>query len=95
MIELSPSQISGLKLAQQGDLHPRDAKSWTLENATVTYAKNDRWKERPQKIKSATLATITSLLTSGLLERTNCSDEATNDVYRITMAGKIWLLKNK
>ncbi|MDL2410389.1 hypothetical protein PY650_33305 [Rhizobium calliandrae] len=95
MTELTPSQIAGLKLAQQGDLHPQASKKWTHENATVTYAKNDRWKERPQKIKSVTDATLNHLEASGLLERRHLDEDASKDVYGITMAGKVWLLKHK
>jgi hypothetical protein len=95
MTELTPAQIAGLKLAQQGDLHPQSAKKWTHENATVTYAKNDRWKERPQKIKSVSNVTLGQLIEPGFLERRHVDDDAEKDVYGITMAGKIWLLKNK
>ena len=95
MIELSPSQIAGLKLAQQGDLHPQSPKKWTHANATVTYAKNDRWKERPQKIKSVTDVTLNQLEANGFLERRHVDDDASKDAYGITMAGKVWLLKNK
>jgi hypothetical protein len=31
----------------------------------------------------------------GFLERLHLDDEAAKDAYAITMAGKIWLLKNK
>ncbi|NLS01049.1 hypothetical protein HGP17_29815 [Rhizobium sp. P38BS-XIX] len=95
MTELAPSQISGLKLAQQGDLHPQSPKKWTHLNATVTYAKNDRWKERPQKIKSVSDKTLKELSELGFLERLHLNDDAASDAYAITMAGKIWLLKNK
>jgi hypothetical protein len=95
MNELTPAQIAGLKLAQQGDLFPSSPKKWTHENATVTFAKNDRWKERPQKIKSVSDATVDQLTTTGLLERRHLDDDAAKDVYGITMNGKIWLLKNK
>lgn len=95
MTELTPSQITGLKLAQQGDLYPQSPKKWTHENATVTFAKNDRWKERPQKIKSVSDATLNQLEANGFLERRHVDDDASKDVYGITMAGKVWLLKNK
>lgn len=95
MIELTPSQIAGLKLAKVGDLYPQSATKWTLQNATVTYAKTDRWKERPQKIKVVTHKTIDDLLQPGLIERRHLDDDAAKDVYGITMAGKMWLLQNK
>lgn len=95
MIELTPSKIAGLKLAQQGDLYPQSAKKWTHENAAVTYAKTDRWKERPQKIKFISDKTLEELKELGFLERLHLNDLAEKDVYTITMAGKIWLLKNK
>ena len=95
MIELTPSQIAGSKLAQQGDLYPQSAKKWTHQNATVTYAKTDRWKERPQKIKFISAKTLEELREPGFLERLHFNDDAEKDVYAITMAGKIWLLKNK
>jgi len=95
MIELTPSKIAGLKLAQQGDLYPQSAKKWTHENATVTYAKTDRWKERPQKVKFISDKTLEELKELGFLERLHLNDDAEKDVYTITMAGKIWLLKNK
>lgn len=93
MIELTPSQIAALKLARDGDLYPQPANKWTHENATVTYAKTDRWKERPQKIKSVTAKTLGELKEPGFLERRHLDDDATKDVYGITMAGKMWLLK--
>lgn len=95
MTELSPTQVAGLKLAQQGDLHPHSPKKWAHENATVTFAKTDRWKERPQKIKSVTNTTIDYLTTAGLIERLHLNDDPEKDAHAITMAGKIWLLKNK
>ncbi|MDM9622194.1 hypothetical protein A6U87_17295 [Rhizobium sp. AC44/96] len=95
MIELTPSQIAGLKLARDGDLYPQPASKWTHENATVTYAKSDRWKERPQKIKTVTAKTLVELVEPGLLERRHVSDDGLTDVYGISMAGKIWLLQNK
>lgn len=95
MIELTPSLIAALKLARDGDLYPQETKKWTHENATVTFAKTDRWKERPQKIKSVTPKSIEELHGSGLVERRHLDDDAAKDVYGITMAGKMWLLKNK
>jgi hypothetical protein len=95
MIELTPSQIAALKLARDGDLYPQPANKWTHENATVTYAKTDRWKERPQKVKSVTAKTLGELKEPGFLERRHLDDDVSKDVYGITMAGKMWLLKNK
>ncbi|MBY3599965.1 hypothetical protein [Rhizobium bangladeshense] len=95
MIELTPSQIAALKLARDGDLYPQPANKWTHQNVTVTYAKTDRWKERPQKVKSVTAKTLGELNEPGLLERRHLDDDASKDVYGITMAGKMWLLKNK
>ncbi len=95
MIELTASQIAGLKLARDGDLYPQSAKKWTHQNATVTYARTDRWKERPQKIKSVSSKTLEELKRQGFLERRHLDDDAEKDVYGITMAGKMWLLKNK
>lgn len=95
MIELTPSQIAGLKLAKDGDLYPQSAKKWTHQNAQVTFAKTDRWKERPQKIKFVSNKTLAELREPGLLERRHLDDDAEKDVYGITMAGKMWLLRNK
>ncbi|MBO9123460.1 MULTISPECIES: hypothetical protein [unclassified Rhizobium] len=95
MAELTPAQIAGLKLARDGDLFPQAAGKWTHENATVTYAKTDRWKERPQKIKTVTAKTLVDLCEHGFLERRNLTDDGTTDTYGITMGGKIWLLQNK
>ncbi|TCL75565.1 hypothetical protein [Rhizobium sp. BK251] len=95
MVELSQPQIAALKLARDGDLYPQPSSKWTHQNATVTYAKSDRWKERPQKVKSVTAKTLVELEEPGFLERRHLNDEKSKDVYGITMAGKIWLLKNK
>jgi hypothetical protein len=95
MIELTPSQIAALKLAKDGDLYPQPSSKWTHQNATVTYAKSDRWKERPQKVKSVTAKTLDELNGHGFLERRHLDDDNSKDVYGITMAGKVWLLKNK
>lgn len=95
MIELTPSQVAALKLARDGDLYPQPMKKWTHQNATVTYAKNDRWKERPQKVKSVTSKALDELKASGFVERRHLDHDASKDVYGITMAGKMWLLKNK
>ncbi|BCH52651.1 hypothetical protein GOZ78_17970 [Agrobacterium vitis] len=95
MIELTPTQIRGLKLAKDGDLYPQPLKKWTHLNAEVTYSRTDRFKERPQKIKFLTTTTVTELTDLGLLERCNTAEEAEQDSRRITMAGKMWLLKTK
>ncbi|MBD9444840.1 MULTISPECIES: hypothetical protein [Rhizobium] len=95
MIELTPSQIAALKLARDGDLYLQPSNKWTHQNATVTYAKSDRWKERPLKVKSVTAKVLDELKAPGLLERRHLDDNASKDVYGITMAGKVWLLKNK
>ncbi len=52
-------------------------------------------KERPQKIKSVTAKTLGELKEPGFLERRHLDDDVSKDVYGITMAGKMWLLKNK
>jgi hypothetical protein len=95
MIELTPTQVRGLKLAKDGDLFPQAAKKWTHLNAEVTYSKTDRFKERPQKIKFLTTTTVNELTELGLIERNNVEDEADQDPRKITMAGKMWLLQNK
>ena len=93
-ITLTPTQIRGLKLAKDGDLFPQDAKKWTHLNATVTYAKTDRFKERPQKVKFLTTATLEELKEFGFLRSLNPDSTEQENAYGITMAGKIWLLKN-
>ncbi|MCM2476892.1 hypothetical protein HGO38_25930 [Rhizobium sp. CG5] len=95
MIELTPTQIRGLKLANDGDLFPQPAKRWTHENAGITYARTDRFKERPQKVKFLTNTTVDELRALGFLQRRNLSEVLEEDAHEITMAGKIWLLKNK
>lgn len=95
MTELTPSQIAALKLARDGDLYPQPSNKWTHQNATVTYAKSDRWKERPLKVKSVTAKTLDELKAPGFLERRHLDDDGSKDVYGITMTGKVWLLKNK
>jgi hypothetical protein len=95
MIELTPTQVRGLKLAKDGDLFPQAAKKWTHLNAEVTYSKTDRFKERPQKIKFLTTTTVNELTELGLIERNNVEDDADQDPRKITMAGKMWLLQNK
>jgi hypothetical protein len=93
--ELTPSQIKGLKLAKDGDLHPQDGNRWTHLGATVTYAKSDRFKERPLKVKFATTATLSQLRDLGFMQSLDPDLGATETPHGITMAGKMWLLKNK
>ena len=95
MTTLTPTQLRGLKLAKDGNLFPQAAKKWTHLNATVTYAKTDRFQERPQKIKFVTTTTLEELKELGFLERCNLELEPEKDSHEITMAGKIWLLRNK
>lgn len=96
---LTPTQIRGLKLAKDGDLHFQGANKWTHDGATITFAKSDRFKERPLKIKSITTATVNELRNHGLLRIIETEDAAGTEEasapHEITMAGKIWLLKNK
>lgn len=94
-VELTPAQIKGLKLAKDGDLHPQDGNRWTHLGATVTYAKSDRFKERPLKVKFATTATLSQLRDYGFVQGLNPDLGAAETPHGITMAGKIWLLKNK
>ena len=95
MTELTPTQIRGLKLAKDGNLYPQPPKKWTHLNAVVTYAKTDRFQERPQKIKFLTNQTLDELKEFGLIERCNTDLAVEKDSHEITMAGKIWLMKNK
>jgi hypothetical protein len=95
MMELTPTQIRGLKLAKEGKLFPQPSKKWTHLNAEVTYARTDRFKERPQKIKFLTTTTLTELREMGLIERCNQEEAPEQDPHEITMAGKIWLMRNK
>jgi hypothetical protein len=95
MLELSPVQIRGLKLAKDGDLFPAEGNSWTHLNAQVTYARTDRFKERPQKIKSIKTATVNELREHGLLQAVNPDATVEQSAHGITMAGKMWLLQNK
>jgi hypothetical protein len=95
MLTLTPTQVRGLKLAKDGNLHPQAPKKWTHLNAEVTYLKSDRFKERPQKIKFVTTAILEELRENGLVARCNIADNANEDPHEITMAGKIWLLQNK
>ncbi|RWX76148.1 hypothetical protein EPK99_20130 [Neorhizobium lilium] len=92
---LTPTQIRGLKLAKDGDLFPQEAKRWTHLNATATYARTDRFKERPQKIKFLTTTTVNELRELGLIQSLNPDLPPEEASHGITMAGKIWLLKNK
>jgi hypothetical protein len=95
MLELTPTQIRGLKLAKDGNLHPQQPKRWTHLNAEVTYLKSDRFKERPQKIKFVTNTILDDLRENGLVARCNIAEKVEEDPHEITMAGKIWLMKNK
>lgn len=92
---LTPIQIRGLKLAMDGDLFPQDPKKWTHLNAVVTYAKTDRFKERPQKIKFMSTTTLVELRELGFLQPIDPDAAVEGAAHGITMAGKIWLLKNK
>jgi len=94
-LELTPTQIRGLKLAKEGDLFPQPAKKWTHLNAGVTYAKTDRFQERPQKAKFLTTTTLEELKELKFLARRNVVDDESSDAHEITMAGKIWLMTNK
>ncbi|MGO4567147.1 hypothetical protein AB4Z52_19220 [Rhizobium sp. 2YAF20] len=95
MITLTPTQIRGLKLAKEGALFPKPAKKWTHLNAEVTYARSDRFKERPQKIKFLTTTTLEELKEFGFLEKRDSSNDGDGDAHEITMAGKMWLMTNK
>ncbi|CAH0343399.1 hypothetical protein [Rhizobium sp. CECT 9324] len=94
-ITLTPVQLRGLKLALEGDLYPQEGNKWTHLNATITYAKTDRFKERARKIRFATTTTVNQLRDFGLLNELGSDDAADQLHQEITMAGKIWLLKNK
>ncbi|MDX0638972.1 hypothetical protein GOD58_11140 [Sinorhizobium medicae] len=95
MIELTPTQIRGLKLAKDGDVYPQDGKRWTHLNAQVTYARNDRFKERPQKIKFLSTATLNELREHGLVKALDTNAIPEESAHGITMAGKMLLLKIK
>lgn len=95
MIELTPTQIRGLKLAKDGDVHPQAGKRWTHLNAQVTYAKQDRFKKRPQKIKFLTTATLNELRDHRLVKALNTDVPPEESAHGITMAGKMLLLKIK
>jgi len=94
-ITLTPAQIRGLKLAKEGDLFPREGDRWTHLDASVTYAKNDRFRERPQKIKFLTSSTLATLREFGLLRSLDPDGKTQEAAHGITLAGKMWLLKNK
>ncbi|MBB5577235.1 MULTISPECIES: hypothetical protein [Rhizobium] len=94
-ITLTPTEIRALKLASDGDLYPQDAKRWTHLNATVTYARSDRFKERPIKVKFVTTTTLEQLRDYGLLRSLEPDIGSSEPVHAITMAGKMWLLKHK
>ncbi|MCA1490556.1 hypothetical protein I6F11_06435 [Ensifer sp. NBAIM29] len=95
MIELTPTQIRGLKLVRDGDVYPQGGKRWTHLNAQVTYAKHDRFKERPQKVKFLTTATLNDLREHSLVKALNTDVPPEESAHGITMAGKILLLKIK
>lgn len=95
MIELTPTQIRGLKLAKDGDVHPQGGKRWTHLNAQVTYARKDRFKERPQKIKFLTTATLNELRGHNLVKALDTDVPPDESAHGITMAGKMLLLKIK
>ncbi len=92
---LTPSQVQALKLARSGDLHSADGRSWTHLNAVVTYARSDRFKERPIKVKSATTTTVKRLTELDLLRDLDGTNGEAHSPRAITMAGKLWLLKHK
>ncbi|MEB2846942.1 hypothetical protein GAO09_16515 [Rhizobiales bacterium RZME27] len=94
-VELTPTQVRGLKLAKDGDLFPQEGKKWTHLDAQVTYAPSDRFKERPRAVKTATTVTVNQLREHGLLRELNPDVDASESAHGITMAGKIWLLKHK
>ena len=95
MTELTPTQIRGLKLAKEGNVFPQPAKKWTHLNAEITYAKTDRFKERPQKVKFLTTKTLDELREFGLLKAVDPDAPTEETAHEITMAGKMWILKNK
>lgn len=94
-MELTPTQVRGLKLAKDGDVYPQEGKKWTHLNAQVTYARTDRFKERPQKIKFMTTTTLGELRQQGLIKPVDPDVEPDQSAHAITMAGKIQLLKIK
>lgn len=92
--DLTPTQIRGLKLIKDGDVFPQEGKKWTHLNATETYARSDRFKERPLKVKFLTTSTLVELRALGLLQAHDDTSPETS-AHGITMAGKMWLLKHK
>ncbi|MFN7026954.1 MAG: hypothetical protein ACK4QP_21030 [Pseudorhizobium sp.] len=94
-IELTPTQIRSLKLAKAGDVYPQDGKRWTHLDAQITYARTDRFKERPQKIKSLSAATLKDLREHGLVKPLNAAVPPEESAHGITMAGKMLLLRIK
>lgn len=94
-LTLTPTQIRGLKLAKDGHLYPQEGKKWTHLNATITFAKADRFKERAIKIKFATTVTVNELRDAGLIKALDSEVGPETSPHQITMAGKLWLLKNK
>jgi hypothetical protein len=94
-IILTPTQTQALKLAKDGDLHSNGHNGWGHKDAVVTYARNDRFKERPRKVVAATSKTVEELRELGFLRAFHQQAEAEGVTYQITMLGKIWLLKNK
>ncbi|WP_246659092.1 hypothetical protein [Rhizobium sp. FY34] len=94
-IILTPTQVRGLKLAKDGDLFLQEQNRWTHENATITYARTDRFKERPQKVKFLTTGTLEELKRHGFVESLEHAGDEAEAPHRITMAGKVWLFKAK
>ncbi len=94
-VELTPTQVRGLKLAKDGDLFPQEGNKWTHLDAQVTYAASDRFKERPRAVKTSTTATVNQLREYGLLKELNPDVSVSESAHGITMAGKMWLLKHK
>jgi hypothetical protein len=94
-LDLTPTQIKGLKLGKDGDVYPQEGKRWTHLGATVTYAKTDRFKERPLKVKFLTTTTVEELRGHGLLKALNADVAPEESAHGITMAGKMWLLTHK
>lgn len=94
-VELTPTQIRGLKLAKDGDLVLQEKNRWTHLDAQPTYAPSDRFKERPRAVKSSTTATVNQLREYGLLKEVNPDVATDESAHAITMAGKMWLLKHK
>lgn len=93
--ELTPTQVRGLKLAKDGDLHPQDGNKWTHLNAAEIAAELERTKGRVTKVKFATSTTLNQLRELGLLRSLDTDTDAAKSIHGITMAGKMWLLKHK